>query len=274
MFVLKSKIQFDAEEIEKAKNKLYLYVNADGYALLEDCDLSSNCARNLEMSERDVQNVIYEKFLSSDFIKRGNRLFQKSELKNSETLNLTDKLKIFVENQKELSVKKLFSIAQNIGITQTVALSIANEKMTRADENFFVNDTQINFDVDEVDRALASFVQEKIIPLRAVTSFTSFPPVEGYIWNLFMLKSFLRKYSKQYKFNSTSVNNSVTGSIYPKTMKFADYLEVQVAAIIQDKIPIKKFEIEEFLIEQGYRVTLSDRVTEKIIRRAQEILNR
>ena len=273
MFVLISKLQFDVKEIEETKNKLFLNASDEGYTTFEDCDLSSNYARNLELSNKDMQSVIYEKFLSKEFIKRGNKLYPKKDLKNKGTLTLTDTLKRFIESQNELSVKKLIIKAQNLGITQTVALSIAHKRMTRVDENFFVKDSQINFTISEIDKALESFVQGKIIPLRAVTSFTSFPPIEGYVWNLFLLKSFLRKHSQKYVFNSTSVNNSTTGSIYPKSMKFEDYLEVQVAAVIQERIPIKKSEIEDFLIEQGYRVMRYDSVTERIIRRAHEILN-
>ena len=272
-YVLISKIKFDVPEIEKAKNKISLYIDAEGYAVLDDCNFSSNFARNLELSEKDLRNIIYEKFLSLDFIKRGNKLFKKNLTSpKNDSLSLIDRLKNFVANQNELSAKKLFSTAQSLGIEKNVALYKAYEKMIRVDENFFVKDSLINFDVEKIDNALSSFVQEKIIPLRAVTSFSCFPPIGNYSWNLFLLESFLRKYSQKYTFNSTGTNNSNTGSIYPKFMKFADYLEVQTAAVIQEKIPLTKFEIENFLLGQGYRTIRLNKVTERIIRSAQEIL--
>ena len=219
--------------------------------------------------------VIYRKFFSSDFIKRGTRLFKKGESsKKNKSNSLFDDLRNFIAVQNELSVKKLFSVAKNLGLDTNRALRIANEKMIRVDENFFVKDYLINFDISEIDNALSSFVQNKIIPLRAVTSFTAFPPIQGYSWNLFLLESFLRKFSQKFIFNSTGANNSNTGSIYPKSMKFADYLEVQVAAVIQEKIPLQKWVVENFLLSQGYRSMRLDSVTSKIIKRAQEIYNR
>lgn len=270
-----SKIQFDLEEIEKNKDKLFQYLDSEGVANLDDCNFSSNFALNLNLTERDLKNIIYEKFFSRTFIKRGNKLFKKtaSSQKNN-SMSLCDSLRHFVDNQNELSVKKLFNVAQNFNIDSNLALSIAYEKMIRIDKNFLVKDSLINFDVDKIDCALADFVQNKIIPLPAVTSFTCFPQVENYSWNLFLLESFLRKFSQKYVFRSTGTNSANTGSIYPKSMKFADYFEVQVAAVVQEKIPLKKFDVEEFLIGQGYRTKRFGNVTEKIIERAQEILNR
>lgn len=274
-FVLTSKIQFDEKEIESAKNKLFHLIKSEGYATLNDCDFSSNLAHNLEIPETDLQNIIYEKFFSCDFLKRGNKLFKKnSSRKRNSSGGLNDKLRKFIDNQQELSLKQLFSSAQNLGVSSTVALSAALEKMIRVDENFFIKDSMINFKVDEIDQALSSFVQEKIIPLRAVTSFIGFPVVSGHLWNLFLLESFLRKYSRKFVFNATGVNSSNTGCIYPKYMKFADYLEVQAAAVVQEKIPLKKSDVENFLLSQGYRSTRFDNVTTRIIKLAQEFLNK
>ena len=268
-------IQFDLSEIELAKNKIFQYVDSAGFANLDDLDFSSNCALNLNLAEKDLKNIIYEKFFALSFIKRGNKIFKKtvSSPKN-DSLTLFDRLRNFVAKQNELSVKKLFAVAQRLGIDSTFALSVACEKMIRVDKNFLVKDSLVNFDVDKIDCALADFVQNKIIPLPAVTSFSCFPQVENYSWNLFLLESFLRKFSKKYVFRSTGINSSNTGGIYPKFMKFADFLEVQVAAVIQENVPLKKFDIENFLVEQGYRTKRLSKVTEKIIRRAQEILNK
>ena len=146
--------------------------------------------------------------------------------------------------------------------------------MIRAEKNLFVKDALINFDIAAVDEALTSFVRGKIIPLRAVTSFTGFPSVEGCSWNLFLLESFLRKFSRRYVYASHAVNNSNLGAIHPKSLKFENYLDVQAAAVVQEKIPLEKSAVENFLIGQGFRARRIKNVTEQIIVRAQEILSR
>lgn len=266
-----SKIKFDSDEIHAAKRQIFSHIDAKGYAAPEDYDLSSNFALNPELTEKDLRNVIYEKFFSADFTKRGKKLFKKGAVVKEKILTPTKSLRKFISEQQELSADKLFAFAENLMVAQSVALDVVHETMIRVSKNLFVNDSLINFDVAAVDEALTPFVQGKIISLRSVTSFTGFPPVAGYSWNLFLLESFLRKYSEKYTYHVPAANSSNTGAIYPKSMKFKDYLDVQIAAVVQEKIPLEKSAVEDFLIGQGFRVNRIKKVTERIIAGVQEI---
>ena len=260
-----SKIKFDSEEIFAAKRQIFSHIDANGYAAPEDYDLSTNFALNPELTEKDLRNVIYEKFFSADFTKRGKKLFKKGNVVAEKFLTPTKRLRNFISEQDEVPADKLFAFAENLKIDKSVALYVAHETMIRVDKNLFVKDSLINFDVAAVDEALTPFVQGKIISLRSVTSFTGFPLVAGYSWNLFLLESFLRKYSEKYTYHAPAANSSNVGAIYPKAMKFKDYLDVQIAAVAQEKIPLEKSAVEDFLIEQGFRVTRIKKVTDRII---------
>lgn len=72
-----SKIQFDIDEINAAKQQIALYLEKDGYALPEDYSLASNFALNPELAEKDLRNIIYEKFFSEEFTKRGKKLLRR-----------------------------------------------------------------------------------------------------------------------------------------------------------------------------------------------------
>ena len=268
------KIKFDADEIHAAKQQIFSRIDAKGYAAPEDYDLSLNFALNPEPTEKDLRNVIYEKFFSADFTKRGNRLFKKCTAVDEKILTPTQSLRKFVSECEEMPVDKIFAFAEDLKLAQHAALSVAHEKMVRVTKNLFVKDSLIDFDVAGVDEALSPFVQGKIISLRSVTSFTGFPPVDGYSWNFFLLESFLRKYSEKYSYATPAANSSNVGAIYPKSMKFKDYLDVQVAAVVQEKIPIEKSAVEDFLIEHGFRMKRIDKVTDRIVARAQEIRRR
>ena len=172
-----------------------------------------------------------------------------------------------------MTLEKLSEVAENFGVVRYVALYSAYEQMVRVDKDLFVKDALINFDVVEVDKALRPFVKRKIIPLRGVTSFTDFPPVEGYSWNLFLLESFLRKYSKKYVYVAPAANSVNAGAIYPKSMEFADYLDVQALAVVQERVPLEKSAIEDFLVDKGFRARCIDKVTKRIIARAQEMID-
>ena len=273
-FIPVSKVQFDADEINEAKQQISFYVERNGCAAPEDYDLSSNFALNPELAERDLLNIIHDKFLSADFVKRGKKFFKKGDaVKRIKKGTLLNHLREFIAEQKELPIEKLFAFAQSLEIHPSAALYCTHEQMVRVDKDLFIKDTLITFDVDGVDEALTSFVQGKIIPLRGVTSFTGFPPVAGYSWNLFLLESFLRKFSRQYVYATPAANNVNAGAIYPKSMKFEDYLDVQAAVIVQEKVPLEISAVEEFLVSQGFRAMRIKKVTERIITRAQEFLN-
>ncbi len=272
-FIPFSKIQFDTDEIDAAKKQISLYIDKVGYAIPEDYSLDSNFALNPEVAEKDMRNIIYEKFFSADFVKRGKKLSRKNSVTKKDSDGVINRLREFITEQEELPVEKLFDFAKNLDTVPSVALSAAYEQMVRIDKNFFVKDALINFDVAEIDKALKPFVKRKIIPLRGVISFTGFPPVEGYSWNLFLLESFLRKFSRKYVYDTPAANSVNAGAIYPKSMEFKNYLDVQAAVILQENIPLEKYAVEAFLISQGYRKVRIDKITERIIARAQEMID-
>lgn len=266
-----SSLQFDTDEIRAAERQILSCIDAKGFADAEDFSLSSNFALNPEISEKDLFIVIYKKFFAASFTRRGRKLYRKDDGEtDKKSGDFPKNLRKFIDEHEELSVNKLYDFAEKFKAELYRALLIAHEKMIRVDKNLFVKDALINFDVAGIDAALTPFVQGKIIPLRAVTSFTGFPPVEGYSWNLFLLESFLRKYSQKYVYTAPAVNSSNIGAIHPRARKFGDYLDVQVEAVVQEKIPLEKSAVEEFLVEKGYRTNRIDKVTKRIIYRAQE----
>ena len=261
------RLQFDLEEIRAAKRQISAQIDANGYA--ENFSLSSNCALNPELNEKYLFSAIYEKFFANDFVKRGKKFYRKGDTASADA---TKNLREFIARHDEISLDKLFETSEKLNIAQNIALYIAHETLTRVDKNLFVKDALIHFDAAGIDAALAPFVQGKIISLQSVTSFTGFPPVEGYSWNLFLLESFLRKFSQKYVYAAPSANSANIGAIYPRTMKFKDYLDVQAAAVVQEKIPLEKSAVEEFLLAKGYRGKRIEKVTARIIARAQDFI--
>ena len=275
-FIHVSKIRFDKAEIFSAKQKIFSLVEESGSAAPDDYDLSSNFALNVDVAENDLLGVIHEKFFSADFVRRGKRFFKKGTTTfGGRAKILTGRLKSFLIGFRELSFEKLSAVAQDFGIDKyDTALNVAHESMIHVAENLFVAETAIKFDICGVDEALTSFVRGKIISLRSVTSFTGFPSVKGYSWNLFLLESFLRKFSKRYACLVPTANNLNIGAIYPKSMKFKDYVEVQAAVVVQERVPLEKSPVGEFLVKRGFRARRVDKVTERVILRAHEMIDR
>lgn len=269
-----SKIKFNREEIFAAENKIFAVIEEKNFATPEDYSLSLNFELNPEIDEKVLLELIYKKFFADKFAMRGKKLLNKADKKIKNFVK--DTIENFLADRDEIFVSDLLNYAKKncpSNRNYSIVLDYCFKFMVRVDENLFVKDSLINFDVAEIDEALTPFVQDKIISLRAVTSFTGFPPVECYSWNLFLLESFLRKYSKKFIYVTLNSNSANIGAIYPKTMNFSDYLDVQVAVIIQENIPLEKSAVENFLVEQGFRTNRIDKVTNMIIEHTQEILN-
>lgn len=264
-----SSLQFDLKEISAAKNQLKKLTAKNDFVDFEKLKLSSNFALNPAVAKKNLREVIYEKFFAAEFKKRGNKLLNKNF--NMGKGYFMPDLKKFVAARQEVSLEELSNFARNLGLqNSTPALIEANRQMIRVERDFFVRDSRVKFDVAGIDAVLELFVRGKIIPLRAVTSFTGFPAIKNYSWNLFLLESFVRRFSKKFSFMAPGkgANSSNAGAIYPKSMKFADYVEVQVAAIIQEKILLESSAVENFLISQGYKSSMMKGITEQIILKA------
>ena len=261
-----AKMQFDTEEISAAKEKILLAVGNKGYADSTDYDLSSTFALNSEIAPQSLLGVIHEKFFSDAIFRNKGKFFGRTNLTSNEKMLATtdcDVMRLLTQND-EIDLATLLTAGDMMTI-----LSSALKIMIRVSEKLFVKSSLIKFDIDEVDNSLTPFVQKKIIPLRAVNSFSGFPPVEGYSWNLFLLESFLRRYSRQYRFMTQSVGNANVGAIYPRSMHFKNYDEVQAAAVVDSKIPLESVAVKNFLLEQGYGCKRSEQRIEQIIFKAQ-----
>ncbi|MCR5834343.1 MAG: hypothetical protein K6G55_06830 [Selenomonadaceae bacterium] len=271
-FILQNKIQFDSEEIAEAEKQIALCITENGYATNDDYSLSSTFALNSEIRPKDIRNLVYEKFLAPKFSKRAGKLFAKGNNASATNLSPVKALRESIADKNEVSANQIFALANKLRINQTITLGGISCELTRVSKDLFIKNSLITFDVDAVDAALTPFVRGKIIPLQAVNSFTGFPPVVGgYPWNLFLLEEFLRKHSRKYKFIAPAFNGNNIGAIYPASMNFCDYNELQAAAVVQEKIPLNMVAVENFLINNGFRLKKIAKVTENIISLANKL---
>ena len=251
-YILRSKIEFNRTEILEVQKQISEDIDLKGYAYLEDYEFPANMFINSEIADSQLYDLIYENFLSVNFIKRGNKIYKKQNFQPRSSESPSVVLRKFINKKDELSLAELLSFSENLKINNQNALKIAYEKMCRVNSHLLVKKSLIKFNVSGVDESLSSFVQGKVISLKNVTSFTGFPSVEGSTWNLFLLESFLRNASRKYILVTPNINNSNIGAIHPISMIFKDYLSVQAAAVVQAKLKLEKKIVEDFLIEEGY----------------------
>lgn len=243
-----SKIEIDFNELHTIERKIEAELSKHEYVSLASLDVSSSLELNPELSETAVRNGLFQVCLADRYEKRGNIITPKGIALNSVVV-----FEDYCLTHDRLTLDELFNFEKEInGSINSQSLFIAYETMVRVDKDTFVSDRKIFFDVEATDNALALFINAEVIPLRAVTSFTSFPYIDGYPWNLFLLESYCRRFSKQFKFQCLSVSSRNVGAIFRKSAVFADYTTVLATAVANADVRLTEKEVGDFLFDSGY----------------------
>jgi hypothetical protein len=123
--------------------------------------------------------------------------------------------------------------------------------MVRTDENAFVAERYVDFDKSAIDKAIDQFLNGgEYTPLRAVTTFALFPHC-GQPWNLFLLESYCRRFSDNFRFEVLSVNSTNAGVIVRKHSRLT-YFDIMADAVAKSGISLDEKTVLNFLATSGY----------------------
>jgi hypothetical protein len=243
-----SKIELDEGERKAACDIVKREIAERGFASLSSIDVSTSIELNPTISETALLNALFQVCFADGYEKRGKIITRKGD-----TLNALAILKDYCLSNDCLTLEELQEFEKEIsGYSGVVSLTAAYEVMVRVDKNTFVSDSEISFDVKAVDDALSLFVHANVIPLQSVTSFTSFPYIDGCSWNLYLLESFCKRFSQQFIYLSLSVNNQNVGAICRKSIKFTDYLDALVSVVAISDIELTEEAVGNYLFESKY----------------------
>ncbi len=243
-----SKINFDKSECHEVCEKIEKEITSNGFAPLASIAIAACTELNPELTETAIKNGMVRKFLGSRFKRRGNIVTSKET-----TANATAIFENFCRTHDRLTLKELFDFEEDInGKRYTRSLFTAYNIMVRIDRDTFIADGEIQFDVGATDNALGRFFHGEVIPLRAVSSFMSFPYIERYQWNLFLLESYCRRFSNRFSFQCLSVSSKSVGAIIKKSANFCNYTEALATAVAAQSIKITTTSVADFLFHSGY----------------------
>lgn len=125
-----------------------------------------------------------------------------------------------------------------------------NRYMVRINEDNFVSDDQLSFDVQAIDCLLDELVREECIGLKEIVTYIRFPQC-GFSWNAFLLESYIRRFSAGYKYMSLSTNSRNVGAVVKKYNQ-DDYHTLMAKAVARTPLPVEKAEVLSFLHDMGY----------------------
>lgn len=255
-----SKIEIVKEECEMALVSIRSEISQHGYVSLAALQFPLSIDLNPTLSDIAVKNGIFRIYFSDLYEKRGNILSPKGT-----ALTELSVFEDFCLSHDRLTFDELQEFEKSVnGSVHSQALFVAYDTMIRADKTTFVSDGMISFDIDKVDHAISLFIRDDVIPIRAVTSFTNFPCIEGYSWNLFLLESYCKRFSKQFRFQCLSVSSRNVGAIFRRSVGYPDYSAVLAAAVSNASINLETKDVGDFLFESGYVAQRTSTITDII----------
>lgn len=242
-----SRIEITDEERQLIHETTVQKCNAAGYASIADLPFDEIEERNSELSRTAIQNVVYRICLSDKFDKKGKIITRKGDVINALSI-----MKEYCRSIDKCSLDDLLAYEKELtGVVQRwIPMEVGNTVLVRIDKNTFLADKYFHFDTDIIDETIGLFVEGDYQPLKSFTTFGAFPDC-GQAWNLFLLESYCRRFSRKFRFDTPSINSRNAGTVIRKSCDMT-YMQILVDAVVNANVPLKAKTVSNFLYDSGY----------------------
>lgn len=207
-------------EGEKLKAFIKGELSKQSYVLAFDLDLSLFEKLNSHYSPSTVCDAVFYKFLFDEYEKSGHIISKKGN-----KLSVVNILEQYCYGAETVTFEELNKAEARLDPerkTRSQCLVAGHNMMVRVNADLFVADNKFKFDIASIDNVLAEYCPDNFIPLQKIKNFSLFPDV-GYTWNLFLLESYLRKFSQVFKYDARAVNSANAGVIVRKSFSYDSY---------------------------------------------------
>lgn len=234
----------DEKNILKFVEERIMLINCVSF---DEIPLETVFDENFELSETAIFSLIYSKILSTDYVKTNRAISRKG----SES-SVIDSIESFCKSKREITLEELFEQWEIRTGThrQAEPLEIAYSVMVRVDANRFVTDEQVIFDEASIDNVLDTLINGEAIGLKEITSFALFPDC-NFSWNLYLIESFCRRFSKTFKFMTVTTNSRNAGAIVRKECKY-EYHTLLAHMLASKEVVLSEDIVMDYLYDNGY----------------------
>ena len=221
--------------------------NSLGYTSITDLPIGEIAERNNQLTITAVHNAVYRGCLSDIFDKKGKIITHKGYAVNA--------LTVLIEHCQTIdkcSLDDLLNFEKELTgeVHRWISMEAGNTVLVRVDRNTYVADKYVYFNTDITDEAIGLFVKGDYLTLKSFTTFGAFPDC-GREWNLFLLESYCRRFSREYCFTAPSVNSKNAGTVIRKDCGM-NYTDIMTDAIAKAGIALEDDTVNKFLYESGY----------------------
>jgi len=268
-YVYAAQIHITDEEVTSIRDLTEKACTEQGYISMGALPLEEIRERNDQLSEIGLYNAVYRLCLADTFHRQGKVLSHKGEKLDVSTI-LID----YCRKQDQCTLEELRDYAKNElkEDRSYKAISAANTVLVRIDKDRFVADDKVHFDIEAIDAVIEKNVPYDYLPIKAFTSFSDVPSC-GYRWNLHLLESYCRRFSKQFRIDALSENSTNIGVIVRKRCGLS-YEEIMSDAVARSNIPLKKDDVNNYLFNEGYSGSRNLNRINDILKKAQDIRQR
>lgn len=264
VYALADRISISEEDIDKSKHIIEKDISRIGFSILNNLSIEESESLNPEISSKALKTILFDRYLS-DLYSRKRSLISPMGV----DIRIYDVMKDYCLGFEKITIEKIESYEQDISGRFIHGLSAAFDAMVRVDKNTFVHRDLLSFDIDATDRAIALYVKNGIYPLTDVSSFTSFPYIEGYSWNVFLLDSFCAHYSKKYRSIGGPAQKDIIGAIYPAEMKISSYSDLLAQVAADSGLELTDSNISNYFSKHKYLLRKSN--INEVLAKAQKI---
>jgi hypothetical protein len=247
-FVHVSKIDINDKERSVIRETAQRKCEVHCYVSVTDLPVQNFSERNYELSLTAVHTAVFQLYLADGYERHGKIISLKGE-----KLDALEIMREYCRSLDKVALTEL--LAFELDLTgeshRWIPMQAGYDVMVRIDEKTYLAEKYVTFDTQSIDEALEHFIHGEYTPLRTVTTFALFPHC-GQAWNLFLLESYVRRFSELFRFESPSVNKKNTGCIVRKN-SLLNYDDIMADAIAKSNTTLKENTVADFLFENGYR---------------------
>lgn len=264
VYALADRISISPKDIEKAKDSIANDISQNSFSMLKDISVEESENANPAINSYALKTLLFDKYLS-DIYTRRRSLITRPGVK----IRMYDVMKDYCLEFEKITLEEIETYEREVSGRFVYGLNAAFDSMVRVDKDVFVHRDMISFDIDAIDRAIDLYAKNHIYPLADIPSFVSFPYVEGYTWNVFLLDSFCAHYSKKYHSLGGPAQKGIIGAIYPIGMQFSNYSELLAHAAAESGLELTDGIISEYFSNHKYLLRKSN--INEVLAKAQEI---
>ena len=242
-----SRIKITDEERQVIREAVVLKCNACGYVSIANLPIGEIEGINYELSSTAVHNAVYRLCLSDNFDKKGKIVKRKGDIFDALTI-----MKEYCRTIDKCSLDDLLAYVKDLTgeVYRWITMEAGNTVLVRIDKNTYVADRYVQFNAVLIDEAIELFVKGDYLPLKSFTTFGAFSDC-GQTWNLFLLESYCRRFSRKFRFDSSSVNSRNAGAVIRKSCDM-DYTQIMTDAVVNADVPLQETAVGKFLYKSGY----------------------